>query len=59
MNESLSISVHPLVVLNVSDHYTRSKVRQKEASVRSIGIILGRQDGRIVEFVNSIETRYD
>ena len=58
MSESLSVQVHPLVLLNLSDHLTRQKYRQKDPEVRVIGLVLGRQSGRMLEVVNTIEIKY-
>ena len=58
MSESLSVQVHPLVLLNMADHLTRQKYRQKESEVRVIGVVLGRQQGRLLEVVNTIEVKY-
>jgi hypothetical protein len=35
------ISVHPLVVMSISDHYTRALYRQGSNSVKVIGVVLG------------------
>ncbi len=53
----LNIAVHPLVVLNLSDHFTRSRYRDhaNDKASRVVGILLGKQDGRSLEIVNSIE----
>lgn len=47
----------PLVIINVSDHYTRQKVQQEDASGQPlvIGALLGIQKGRSVEIFNSFE----
>eukprot|EP00352_Strombidinopsis_acuminata_P002342 CAMPEP_0176378328 /NCGR_PEP_ID=MMETSP0126-20121128/29538_1 /TAXON_ID=141414 ORGANISM="Strombidinopsis acuminatum, Strain SPMC142" /NCGR_SAMPLE_ID=MMETSP0126 /ASSEMBLY_ACC=CAM_ASM_000229 /LENGTH=74 /DNA_ID=CAMNT_0017740575 /DNA_START=41 /DNA_END=265 /DNA_ORIENTATION=- len=58
MSESLSILLHPLVVMNMSDHYTRAKYREKMNPIRVIGVILGRQEGRNLEIVNSVEVKF-
>lgn len=46
------------MVLNLSDHVTRSRFRQKSSEVRAIGVVLGRQSGRLLEVVNTIEVNY-
>ena len=56
MSGSLTIQVHPLVVMNVADHQTRAKYRANPPRV--IGMILGKQRGRILEVENTIETEY-
>ena len=61
MSEALNISVHPLVVMNLSDHLTRSRFRSAtgKKTTRVVGLLLGRQDGRSLEIVNSIEINYE
>ena len=56
MSGALTIQVHPLVVMNVADHQTRAKFRTKP--IRVIGVILGKQRGRILEIENTIETQF-
>ena len=57
MSGSLTIEVHPLVVMNIADHLTREKYRTKGVP-RVIGAILGKQEGRVVEICNTVEVRY-
>eukprot|EP00347_Sterkiella_histriomuscorum_P008516 403344803 len=55
---SVSIQLHPLVVLNVSDHLTRAKYlsdRSQQDSLRVFGALLGKQVGRVLEIVNTVE----
>jgi len=54
----LSISLHPLVIINMSDHWTRSKVQQRQENPRVIGAFLGIQNGRQIEICNSFELVY-
>jgi len=49
----LEIFVHPLVVVNISDHLTREKCINKNPRV--FGVLLGQQEGRRVEISNSFE----
>lgn len=51
----LSISLHPLVIINMSDHWTRTKVQQHQDNPRVIGAFLGLQNGRQIEICNSFE----
>mmetsp|Transcript_51518 Transcript_51518/g.137483 ORF Transcript_51518/g.137483 Transcript_51518/m.137483 type:complete len:305 (-) Transcript_51518:260-1174(-) len=54
---SLEVHLHPLVLINISDHFVRAR-----ASVRSsrvIGAIIGDQEGRRVDFHNSFELCMD
>jgi COP9 signalosome complex subunit 6 len=52
------IVLHPLVILNVTDHFTRQRVNSS-ASQRVIGILVGVQTGRKVEIHTSFEVVYD
>jgi COP9 signalosome complex subunit 6 len=51
----LSISLHPLVIINTSDHWTRNKVQLHQENPRVIGALLGIQTGRQIEIFNSFE----
>jgi len=57
---ALIISLHPLVILNISDHYTREKVENaaKTKNPRIIGAMMGIQSGRNLEINNSFELIY-
>jgi hypothetical protein len=56
---SLSVALHPLVVLHISDHWTRARAQNNNSAVDIIGALLGRQNGRDVELVNAYECPYD
>lgn len=58
---ALQIDLHPLVLINVSDHFTRVKVESNTpgAPPRVIGALLGIQNGRNIEVTNSFELVYD
>jgi len=49
----LNIFIHPLVVVNISDHYTREHC--VKPNPRVFGCLLGQQEGRRVEISNSFE----
>mmetsp|Transcript_104084 Transcript_104084/g.167720 ORF Transcript_104084/g.167720 Transcript_104084/m.167720 type:complete len:316 (+) Transcript_104084:143-1090(+) len=51
----LSISLHPLVIINISDHSTRFKALSSGKSKRVLGVLLGKLEGRSVEVCNSFE----
>lgn len=51
----LAVLVHPLVLVSISDHATREKVRRRSHFVRVVGALLGRQSGRTLELFNSFE----
>ncbi|KYR01770.1 Mov34/MPN/PAD-1 family protein [Tieghemostelium lacteum] len=57
-NSGLSIDLHPLCIINISDHYTRVKVESGSSNTRVIGVIQGIQNGRNVEIFNSFELVY-
>ena len=50
----LDVKLHPLVILNISDHWTRTMVSKNE-SQRVVGALLGTQTGRNVEIHTSFE----
>ena len=47
--------------MNIADHLTRARYRQKPGvkGYRVIGCILGRQDGQVLEIMNTVETRFE
>ena len=47
--------------MNISEHYTRVKYRTPNAKqgYRVIGVILGKQDGRVLEIMNTFETSFE
>jgi len=56
---ALQIDLHPLVIINISDHYTRAKVESNaNPPPRVIGALLGVQNGRNIEIFNSFELVY-
>ncbi|CAO3633648.1 unnamed protein product [Cunninghamella echinulata] len=57
-NSGLSISIHPLVLLNISDHYTISKL-QNPSKNGIYGAILAQQSGRDIDIINSFELPFD
>ncbi|CAG8655668.1 3859_t:CDS:2, partial [Paraglomus occultum] len=54
-SSGLTVALHPLALLNISDHYTRIKMQQQVSHPRVIGALLGTQSGREVEITNSYE----
>jgi COP9 signalosome complex subunit 6 len=60
-SSGLTFKLHPLVIVNISDHYTRIKAQSGSASPppRVYGCVLGVQTGRNVEIFNSFELHYD
>ena len=55
----LTFKLHPLVILNISDHHTRVKAQRNGMAMRVLGCVLGIQTGRTVEIFNSFELKYD
>ncbi|KIM85492.1 hypothetical protein PILCRDRAFT_817520 [Piloderma croceum F 1598] len=51
----LSLSLHPLPILNISEHLTRLKLQKNSSSPFVLGALLGTQNGREVEIVNTFE----
>ncbi|KAJ1550654.1 COP9 signalosome complex subunit 6 [Nowakowskiella sp. JEL0078] len=64
-SSGLSITLHPLVIMNVSEHYTRTKVQLQASStigdfrIYMFGALLGSQNGREIELHNSFELPFD
>lgn len=58
---ALLIDLHPLVIINISDHHTRAKVESPNSAQvpRVIGALIGTQEGRTVEITNSFELVYN
>ena len=55
----LTFKLHPLVILNISDHHTRVKAQRNGIATRVLGCVIGIQTGRTVEIFNSFELKYD
>lgn len=51
---SVSISLHPLVIMNVSEHWTRRRA-QEGTDQLVYGALIGKQKGRNIEIMNSFE----
>ncbi|KAJ7963469.1 COP9 signalosome complex subunit 6a [Quillaja saponaria] len=73
-SSGLTFKLHPLVIVNISDHYTRVKSQMHPSSAshgnssstanisvdgRVYGCVIGVQSGRTVEIFNSFELLYD
>ena len=65
----LIVKLHPLVLINISDHHTRVRAQQADGAavssaaappprVRVVGCLLGVQSGRTVELFNSFEAKF-
>ncbi|KAG8221929.1 hypothetical protein J437_LFUL002488 [Ladona fulva] len=55
---SVSVSLHPLVIMNISEHWTRIRA-QKGTSHQVFGALIGKQKGRKIEIMNSFELLYN
>lgn len=55
---SVSISLHPLVIMNVAEHWTRTRAQEGQ-SVQVFGALIGKQKGRNIEVMNSFELLID
>lgn len=51
---SVSVSVHPLVIMNISEHWTRVRA-QEGKPLQVIGALIGKQKGRHIDVMNSFE----
>ncbi|KAK2462032.1 hypothetical protein APHAL10511_006495 [Amanita phalloides] len=51
----LSVSLHPLPILNISEHLTRRRLQTNTSNPFLLGALLGIQNGREVEIVNTFE----
>jgi COP9 signalosome complex subunit 6 len=54
----LIVALHPLVLIHISDHWTRMKYQNGQENPRVIGVILGTQTGRNVEICTAWELNY-
>ncbi|KAH8264073.1 hypothetical protein KR038_002217 [Drosophila bunnanda] len=55
---SVTISLHPLVIMNISEHWTRFRAQHGEPR-QVYGAIIGKQKGRNIEIMNSFELKTD
>ena len=62
-SSGLNFLLHPLVLLNISDHHTRTVCNTVamtgSRAQRVRGILLGAQSGRTIEIVNSFEMKVE
>ena len=52
------VKLHPLVLINISDHYTREKVKGGDKGRRVYGVLFGVQDGMVADVCESYEMVY-
>ncbi|WAR22181.1 CSN6-like protein [Mya arenaria] len=55
---SVSVALHPLVIMNISEHWTRVRAQEGKA-VQVLGALIGKQTGRAIEVMNSFELLFD
>jgi COP9 signalosome complex subunit 6 len=53
---SVVISLHPLILMNISEHWTRA---QEGSALQVYGALIGKQEGRKIEVFNSFELKYE
>ncbi|KAJ3041089.1 COP9 signalosome complex subunit 6 [Rhizophlyctis rosea] len=54
----LMVTLHPLVIMNISDQFIRTRAQNKAASPQVVGVLIGTQSGREIEIFNSYELPY-
>lgn len=54
---SVSAFLHPLVIMNISEHWTRIRAQEGKAQ-QVIGALIGKQKGRNIEVMNSFELQF-
>ncbi|KAJ9476515.1 putative 26S proteasome regulatory subunit RPN8 (putative) [Pseudozyma hubeiensis] len=54
-----NISLHPLPILNISEHLVRTRLQSQDEQLTVYGVLLGTQQGRDIEIQNSFEIRLD
>ncbi|XP_077987776.1 COP9 signalosome complex subunit 6-like isoform X2 [Glandiceps talaboti] len=54
---SVTVALHPLVIMNVSEHWTRIKA-QEGKPMEVLGALIGNQKGRNIEVYNSFELMF-
>lgn len=50
-----SLALHPLPILNISEHIVRSTLQSSSAPIKVYGALLGTQSGRDIEVHNTFE----
>ncbi|ESO83905.1 hypothetical protein LOTGIDRAFT_236402 [Lottia gigantea] len=55
---SVSVALHPLVIMNISEHWTRVKAQEGKPT-QVFGALIGKQKGRNIEVMNSFELVID
>ncbi|XP_071498445.1 COP9 signalosome complex subunit 6-like [Diadema setosum] len=55
---SVAVALHPLVVMNISEHWTRIRAQEGKPT-QVLGALIGKQEGRNIEILNSFELLFD
>ncbi|XP_041482711.1 COP9 signalosome complex subunit 6-like [Lytechinus variegatus] len=55
---SVAVALHPLVVMNISEHWTRIRAQEGKPT-QVLGALIGKQEGRNIEVLNSFELLFD
>lgn len=55
---SVTVAIHPLVIMNVSEHWTRQRA-QEGKPMQVLGALIGKQKGRSIEIFNTFELKWD
>lgn len=56
---SVTITLSPLVIMNVTDHYTRLRYIKESIDAKVYGVLLGKQEGKNIRVLHSFETKFD
>ncbi|PWN50259.1 hypothetical protein IE53DRAFT_387440 [Violaceomyces palustris] len=56
---TINVSLHPLSILNVSEHYVRSRCQSGRDDVKVYGVLLGTQSAQDITVQNSFEIQVD
>ena len=57
--EGITITLSPLVIMNITDHYTRMRYIKESLDTQVYGVLLGKQEGKNVRILHSFETKFD
>lgn len=55
---SVCVALHPLVIMNISEHWTRIRAQEGKPQ-QVIGALIGKQKGRNIDIMNSFELLFD
>lgn len=55
---SVTVSLHPLVLMNISEHWSRMRA-QSGCRQEVYGALIGKQTGRNIEILNSFELKFE